>query len=66
MGERGRHRVDAAGRVCRRCALPRLAGNFCPPGFWMTDEEIDTWSMLPAGPRQEMESTLGTEPEGDE
>lgn len=47
---RADHRLDARGN-CRRCGLRKFASAYCPPGFWMTALERETWDELPESER---------------
>lgn len=66
MRTRGEHRPNADG-YCARCGIRGTAREMCPPGWWMTEEEIDIWHGL-ADPKayREVERRLGSQPEGDE
>lgn len=64
---RGEHRHDRT-RICPRCGLPERVNRFnggpgqCPPGYWMTPDEIEAWDTSKIKVRREMERTLGAQP----
>ena len=58
---RAEHRIRN-GSQCLRCDLLKYYGDGrCPPGFWMTETEIDQWQEADDETRHEMELSLGAQ-----
>jgi hypothetical protein len=58
MAKRAHHPSFAPDGSCTRCGLGRRFGSICPPGFWMTKRESETWQGMTPKQRTAFEASL--------